>query len=162
MTDKGGIRTSLYFFEVLLVLTIVYLTPGALNAQAQSCDPPCAPDEFCFVDMCVGIPTMCSIDSDCPEDEICERGFCTPPRPGGCSSDGDCMVGEMCDEGFCVPTRPGGCNSDEDCMVGEICLGGACFSEPGLGFCGDGVVGEVEQCDEGILNGSQSCCSLGL
>lgn len=84
----------------------------------------------------------CSVNSDCPDNQICINGICTDSN-GTCSIDSDCPDGYACINGYCVNVNDIGnglgmsCSVDTDCPDGYICLEGVCVNANSIGD-GDG------------------------
>lgn len=116
----------------------------------------------------------CAEGSTCPDGSICIGGTC---QASACTTDSDCPAGEVCrlPDRVCVPREPAcgdsACNGSEDCtscpgdcgacpatcgdaacmdMAGESCE--TCPMDCGVcpgDKCGNGVVDDDEQCDDG-------------
>ena len=97
------------------------------------------------------IPVVgCSVDTDCPEGQICINGECVPDPAPECTVNADCPKGYVCLNGKCVkddeiidppddpddddpdpdpdPKKPDPdeCKIDDDCPEGQICVDGKC------------------------------------
>ena len=105
-------------------------------------DAPTPPSEGPFEDTTdIDGPRPCTIDSDCPEGQVCIDGFCRP-EVLTCSNTIDCPEGMICINGLCVPgTTP--CSADKDCPDGQVCIDGVCRPDPTRPGIGTDVVGIV-------------------
>jgi hypothetical protein len=74
----------------------------------------------------------------------------------GCPSGktNDCPAGEIRRDGNCLKL----CNDSTMCEEGEVCFSGLCM-DPGVGTCGDGVLNDGEECDNGASNNDTAACT---
>jgi cysteine-rich repeat protein len=98
-----------------------------------------------------------TLDGDC-----CSSTCLIEPDGSLCDDDNICTQNGTCQEGACSgePAQDGTvCNDDNACTTADQCVGGKCQGNPLT--CGDGMVQEScgEECDDGIANGSNNCCS---
>lgn len=94
---------------------------------------------LCVSGICTAPPDQCFDQTQCPPDNNCVEGKCTP----SCSSDVDCSaVGFSCDItlGVCtVPTNP--CVITNDCGGPDrVCVDGACVPRSDGATCPEGSV----------------------
>jgi hypothetical protein len=75
----------------------------------------CNPDDWaCEDDSCLEI---CSSDTDCPIQQVCDGGRCVE-----CVNDGHCEDDERCIDNECIVN----CEKDTDCAVFHECQEGSC------------------------------------
>jgi hypothetical protein len=157
---------------------------GCLSAALPD-GTPCGTDGACLAGVCGGcVPAgVCSLDTDCCDDEICCAGACRaktsfaddPANCGGCGvpcPSGSCEVA-ICADGVCgvaavADSEP--CDDGNPCTVDDHCMAGACMGGPAEpdticgtnGVCKESVCVEctpVEQClaDADCCAG-ETCC----
>jgi len=140
---------------------------GAVPYTGCHNDAECAakvPGAKCLDGTCVAPPDQCFDTTQCPANEQCVAGVCTPgcgptnpcptgfscdsktnvcsgnPAPCGASADGGtCTAGTVCVEDHCVPP----CGPNNVCPAGEVCVAGGCIPDqkPQFTCAQEGVVG---------------------
>ena len=121
---------------------------GASCSSDSECDEPL----LCQYGRC---RSECTVDRECGEGVCVEvedqsgARVCTVLEEVGCETDHDCPVPLVCgDDRQCRNA----CDRDNPCAEGLSCVDRVCVSSA----CGDGIVVEPEQCDEGELNNSDT------
>ena len=137
----------------------------------------CTMGDVCVQTDCVGAPVECDDGNGCTL-ESCTDGDCEVlPDDGAVCDDGDVCTEEECANAGCLAVAKdcddgNPCTSDAcaaavgcehttvadatACGEDKVCLGGTCV----VGFCGDGVVGAGESCDDGdkaLCDGCEGC-----
>lgn len=140
----------------------------------------CRTGEICRDNICVD---GCTDDSRCMGGAVCRDGECNPR----CEDDTQCPAGRRCTKGMCQPPfcGDGVIEGGEQCepnrgvqpacalTEGQVTCGPNCtwqllplcqtpsraFSLPSLPpfSCGDGVLGQGEECDDGNLRDGDRC-----
>ena len=113
---------------------------------AESCPYDCATESVCGDQICSTDETYAS----CPDD-------CEPPQPSVCNNDGTCNEGEDC---LNCPNDcsgvTGGKPTSRYCCGADTCAvnlcGSGCGSIPSP-YCGDGIIDDSEECDDGGESG---------
>jgi parallel beta-helix repeat protein len=81
------------------------------------------------------------------------------PLGSQCFRDSDCGAAATCANSRCYPL----CSNDSECGSSGSCTNGYCFPKscPTCAFlsCGDGVVDEEEECDNGTANSDTDACT---
>lgn len=139
--------------------------PDPSAPQRQICNAgiwheskPCGQDEVCSgsgaqAGSCRKLSVACS-PSDCPAPaNDCLTASCDSGT-GMCqsapkSAHTACATGVCDGSGKCV-----GCIGNEDCKNNDLCKAGACSAPP---RCGDGIVTQGEQCDDGNQLNTDTC-----
>jgi hypothetical protein len=49
-----------------------------------------------------GTSTACTVNSDCPTNQVCLSGLCAVPQATGCTSDIQCSSGQICSNSVCI------------------------------------------------------------
>ena len=71
----------------------------------------------------------CTVNSDCENDEKCDKGLCILREDFDCREDRDCELGELCSGGQCTTTEDQPeCFFNSDCEDKEECKNGLCTS----------------------------------
>ncbi len=96
----------------------------------------------------------CDDGEFCSVGDSCAGGVCEAGAARDCSSaNSPCALGR-CDEdsGSCVadPVREGEvCDDGDGCTAGDRCHEGVCAGAPSCNICGNGILDEDEDCDDG-------------
>ena len=144
-------------------------------------DKDCAatPGAKCLNGTCVAPPDQCFDTTQCPNNEQCVQGVCTPacgpgqpPCPVGFTCDsktnvcsgngapcgatadgGTCVPGTVCVEDHCVP----GCGPNNVCPAGQVCVAGGCIPDqkPQFTCAQEGILGPP--CANGSVCIHHSC-----
>ncbi|WP_170229273.1 hypothetical protein [Polyangium fumosum] len=91
----------------------------------------------CVSGVCTAPADQCTDQTQCPANNKCVDGKCTP----ACNDNADCDGGYTCDPvGVCtVPAKP--CTITNDCgSADEVCVDGACVPRSQMGMCPPGDV----------------------
>ena len=138
-----------------VVLALVFLSCGGsdedvpllLGASCSEGDR-CEGSELCRLGLC---RSLCRMDIECPEGicvappEAPNARVCTLQSENDCTDDEACPPPLVCaDDGACRNV----CSDTFPCGSASLCLDGLCFELA----CGDGVVQEPEECDDGDGN----------
>jgi hypothetical protein len=131
------------------------------NTVTNRCgDDPCAgvkcPDskQVCKNGQCQA-PDVCTVDKDCPNDKLCDRGKCVSPD---CTADGDCKADEICVGGRC---KVDSCKV-QTCDKGKFCRAGKCVDSCAGVYCARGekcVDGRcvADACADVTCNNGETC-----
>jgi hypothetical protein len=120
----------------------------------------------CVSGVCTAPADQCSDQTQCPGNDKCVDGKCTP----ACSSDADCDGGFKCDVGLgvcTVPDKP--CTVTNDCGGPDfVCVAGACVPRSDMGSCPPGDVWVENGCISNqtasfvcAQDGVQDACAVG-
>ena len=127
--------------------------PGTCDSGSGTCSYPQKPDG-----------TPCNDGDACTSPDLCQGGHCITTDAVTCTALGQCHAAGVCDpaSGVCSnPLEPDGsaCDDGNPCTLADECFGGGC--EGVSDACGDGMVQSEcnEQCDHGVENGVDDCCS---
>ena len=121
-------------------LCIEHTVPSTGCETNDDCVPPYECVQFGDSKMCVKPDTTgdrCDpIEGmDCPPDEVCIGGYCTPePSSIECEDNDDCPNGFVCIDGTCQPDPNDPdppCVTDEDCTGDLVCVSGVCTDPDG-------------------------------
>ncbi len=122
----------------------------------------CTTDDQCLDGECKsGAELVCSDDGDPCTSQTCdsELGCVTMANDGAqCDDEDPCTVEDMCLDGQCVG-RPMDCDDGNPCTVPYECVDGECPTGEGviLDCCGNGLVEEGEECDDGDMIEDNGC-----
>ncbi len=129
---------------------------------------PCDDENACTnEDACSGGTCVGSGSPDCEDGDVCTTNSCDPAvgcsleyNTNPCEDGNPCTVTDICAEGTCV----GG--GDVDCDDGDHCTADSCdpvlgcVSVPADSCCGNLILEEGEECDDGNLEGLDGCNAL--
>ena len=130
------------------------------NNQADCNDDNlCTPFDKCLDGECIGSGAV-----DCNDNNICTDEECLPAQ--GCvktnnttsCEDGDqCTLNDQCSGSQCQPGNALECNDNNECTSDSCDPDSGCVFVEDQDCCGNGVINEGEQCDDGNDNNNDYC-----
>lgn len=138
----------------------------AASANGSSCEDGqfCTDGDTCASGTCVsGPPRDCTVFGG-----SCTTGLCNesadqcepePANDGSACDDGlFCTSGEFCSGGSCAGGSVVECNDDNGC-TSDVCSedGDQCLNDVLPGCCGNGLIEQGEECDDGNQGGGDGC-----
>ncbi len=109
---------------------------NGICVESDDCFPECPEDYICEEGFCIlDEPYPCETTCDCPEGQTCEDGECVDlPAGMDCTASlGDCQCPEnyTCEKGQCVfDAEYPNCDEDHPCPPGEYCKRNECIDCP--------------------------------
>ena len=119
----------------------------------------CTPFDQCSDAQCVGSGQVVCNDSNPCTDEQCipDQGCVETDNQAPCDDGSLCTLDDQCADGQCQPGTPLPCDDENDCTVDSCDPDSGCLYVDGDTCCGNGVIDDGEQCDDGNDNDSDFC-----
>lgn len=158
------------YFRMILTVAATLTAVLFLNACGESVEgrfnqPQPVADAYVAPTTDNGGPASCHYDTDCPNGQTCQYGWCLPAptstdvvatpdhgTPGSCTTKAQCLNGEWCYNGYCVPetSKPAGyCDAQNPCAKQKgktsTCVESTCVDVPIT--CPEGfVLNQLDDC----------------
>jgi len=150
-----------------LAVTSVTCDNLCSGSNAPDCDDgnPCTTDTCDSARGCVHTNNTAACDDGnaCTTGDVCSAGVCKGGAAPSCNDANGCTT-DTCDPARgCVHTNnTAACDDGNACTTGDVCSAGVCAGEPVSGcgvepVCGNGLVEQNEQCDDGNRDDTDAC-----